>query len=87
MEVGIKQLRDHLSRHLEEVRRGASITVTDHGKPVARLVPLDEDPRIAQMIRDGTLIPPRAPKQERRDLGIQVPTEVIDRILREMRDE
>lgn len=37
--VGIRELRDSLSRHLASVRDGAEITVTDHGKPVARIVP------------------------------------------------
>ena len=31
--VGIRELRDGLSRYLAEVRAGRSITVTDHGRP------------------------------------------------------
>jgi len=34
MDVGVRQLRDELSRHLAEVRDGATITVTDHGRPI-----------------------------------------------------
>lgn len=39
MNVGVRELRDGLSRYLTAVRGGAEVTVTDHGKPVARLVP------------------------------------------------
>jgi prevent-host-death family protein len=40
MEIGIRQLRDELSRRLNEVREGRTITVTQHGRPIARIVPL-----------------------------------------------
>jgi len=32
--------KTHLSRLLHEVEQGQSITITRHGKPVARLVPI-----------------------------------------------
>jgi prevent-host-death family protein len=38
MEIGIRELRDGLSKHLAAVRSGRTVTVTDHGKPVARIV-------------------------------------------------
>ena len=36
----ISELRDHLSRYLEEVRRGETIEVVDRNIPVARVVPV-----------------------------------------------
>ncbi len=39
--VGIRDLRERLKRHLAAVRDGGTITVTDHGRPVARIVPVD----------------------------------------------
>lgn len=38
--VGSYEAKTHLPRLLEEVRRGGSITITRHGVPVARLVPM-----------------------------------------------
>ena len=38
--VNIHQARTHLSRLLERVRRGASITIAKAGTPIARLVPV-----------------------------------------------
>ena len=40
--VGIRDLRDHLSRWLERVKKGDEVVVTDHGKPVGRLVGMRE---------------------------------------------
>lgn len=37
--LGIRELRDGLSRHIASVREGEEIIVTDHGKPVARITP------------------------------------------------
>lgn len=37
--VGIRDLRDALTRHLARVKRGGQIVVTDRGHPVALLLP------------------------------------------------
>ena len=37
--VGVRELRQNLSRHLDRVKAGESLTVTEHGRVVARLVP------------------------------------------------
>lgn len=38
--VGIRALKAHLSAYVDRARVGESITVTDRGRPVARLVPV-----------------------------------------------
>lgn len=53
MEVGIRALRDGLSRHLDEVRHGRTVTVTDHGRPIARIVPVGRPSPLEQLIADG----------------------------------
>ena len=42
--IGVRELRQHASRYLEEVATGESIEITDRGHPVARLVPITGDP-------------------------------------------
>ena len=37
--IGVRKLRDDLSRHLGRVRRGARFVITDRGHPVAVLLP------------------------------------------------
>jgi prevent-host-death family protein len=62
MDVGIRELRDSLSRHLANVRAGRTITVTDHGHPIARIVPIREQSRFDQLVAEGRIIPARRPK-------------------------
>lgn len=57
MNVGVRELRDSLSRHLAEVQAGRSITVTDHGRPVARIVPIDEHTTLDRLIAEGRVTP------------------------------
>ena len=38
-EAGIREARQNLSALIDEVRKGHEVTITDRGKPVARLVP------------------------------------------------
>jgi prevent-host-death family protein len=40
--VGVRELRQNLSRYLERVKNGASLEVTEHGRVVARLSPAGE---------------------------------------------
>ena len=42
--IGVRELRQHASKYLEEVAGGQSIEITDRGHPVARLVPITGDP-------------------------------------------
>jgi prevent-host-death family protein len=39
-EVGAFEAKTHLSHLLDQVERGETITITRHGKPVARLIPV-----------------------------------------------
>ena len=39
--VGAYEAKTHLPRLLEEVERGGTVTITKHGREVARLVPAD----------------------------------------------
>ena len=38
--VGVYEAKTHLPRLLNDVERGESVTITRHGRPVARLVPI-----------------------------------------------
>ncbi len=61
--VGIKELRDGLSRHLAAVRSGRTVTITDHGRPVARIVPVDSPTALERLIAEGIVQPARRPKR------------------------
>ncbi len=38
--AAVSKLKAHLSDYLNQVKAGSEILITDHGKPVARIVPL-----------------------------------------------
>ena len=61
--VGVRELRDGLSRHLAEVRSGHTVTVTDHGQPIARIVPVDRPTRLEQLVAEGRVRLAQRPKQ------------------------
>ena len=43
--VGADEAKTHLFRLLDSVNQGETITITKHGQPVARLVPLESQSR------------------------------------------
>lgn len=63
METGIRELRDGLSRHLATVRSGRTVTVTDHGRPVARIVPVDTPSPLERLVAEGRIRPAPAPRR------------------------
>ena len=40
--AGIRELKTHLSAYLRKVKAGETVTVTDRGTPVGRIVPVEE---------------------------------------------
>lgn len=58
--VGVRELRQNLSRYLERVKKGETLTVTERGHEVARLVPSppDVDPYYLELAEKyGATIP------------------------------
>jgi prevent-host-death family protein len=54
--VGVRRLRDGLSRYIRRVARGERIVVTEHDKPVAALGPAvesEEDRVLLELLREG----------------------------------
>lgn len=60
MDVGIRELRAHLSRYVEQVKAGEEVVVTEHGRAVARLVPLNGERKLDRLIREGVVTPARS---------------------------
>lgn len=59
-QVGIRELRDHLSRYLEQVKAGERITVTEHGRPIAELVRFGLSPTLQRLVSEGRVTLPTA---------------------------
>ena len=56
--VGIRELKSKLSECVREVKKGATIAVTEHGRRVARLVPEAESlhERLETLKSAGTIL-------------------------------
>ena len=64
--VGVRDLKNRLSAHLDRVKAGEEITVTEHGRPIARLSPVGaEVDRMTALVNAGIV---RAPTTTTRRL-------------------
>ena len=63
MEVGIRELKNNLSRYLSQVDAGGEITVTDRGRAVARITPIRSERTIDRLIAQGVVTPALSPKR------------------------
>lgn len=82
--MGVRELRDGLSRHLALVRAGEEIVVTDHGTPIARIVPIGDESPIEALVRDGLVTLPRSTRAEAYPAPVAADGTVSD-LLRETR--
>jgi prevent-host-death family protein len=62
-EVGVRELRNNLSRYLARVQAGEEVVVTDHGQPVARVLPVHGQPTLDRLIAAGLVLPARQRKR------------------------
>jgi prevent-host-death family protein len=65
-EVGVRELHDRLSEHLERVERGAEIMVTRRGQRIARLSAVDGEDPLEDLVRRGLITPPTRSRSTRR---------------------
>jgi prevent-host-death family protein len=87
VEVGVRDLRAHLSRWLREVRSGREVIVTDRGEPIARLLAAAErkDP-VEDLIARGLASPPLAPAEPIDPRRLPKPSGSVTEIVLAMRD-
>ncbi|MGH7353424.1 MAG: type II toxin-antitoxin system Phd/YefM family antitoxin [Candidatus Rokuibacteriota bacterium] len=73
--AGVREARQNLSALLDEVKKGREIVITEHGRPVAKLVPPDRAggrgvPNLAAFRRTMPVLDPplsRTVDEERED--------------------
>jgi prevent-host-death family protein len=86
--VGVRELRQNLSVYLDRVKRGESLTVTEHRQVVAVLRPASErDDVIAALVAEGrATAAARTPAQLPRPL-VQRVARPLSQILDELRED
>jgi len=60
MDVGVRELKQHLSEYLERAAKGEVIRVTDRGKPKALLCPVPGMAQLAVGLEEGWIRAPEA---------------------------
>ena len=55
MTVGVRELKARLSEYLREIKNGQTVVITEHGKAVARLMPVAQslDERLQALVTAG----------------------------------
>ncbi len=85
MEIGIRELRSHLSKYLATVRAGEEIVVTDHGRAFARVIPLEQPRPLDRLIAEGAVIPASSAKQALAAAGVAASESVSDLVAEQRR--
>lgn len=57
MTVGIRELKTRLSSYVQQVKAGATVVITERGRPVGRIVPLSPplETRMQALIQAGLM--------------------------------
>lgn len=89
--VGIRDAKIHLSRFLKLVQKGTEVVITDHGRPVGKIVPmvskdLSMEDRIERLLEQGILEPLAGERLKTIPPPIPVPAGIAQRMLQEDRD-
>lgn len=88
-EVGLRELRHHTSDVLARVRHGETVDVTEYGRLIARIVPVEErapTPVLARLVESGRATLARRPGYRPR-MRPGDGTDKLSETLAAMRDE
>lgn len=85
MDVGIRDLRDNLSRYIDRVRGGDELVITDRGSAVARLVPLEGGRALDRLIAEGVVTPAAKRRRSRPETRVRARGGVSDLVAEQRR--
>jgi prevent-host-death family protein len=85
--VGVRELRQNLSRYLERVRAGEAFVVTDRREEVARLIPVGDSTYADLAERFGATVPVGRLEDVAARLRGSAPAGTTDAFLAETRGE
>jgi len=91
LSVGVRELKNNLSRFLRSVKSGEEVVVTDHGKPVARIVqerpekPHSVEEAMQRMEAEGLITRAKKPLRKNIPIPPKVPGKPLSEIVIEDR--
>ena len=89
--VGIRDVKMHLSKYLKMVQNGAEVVITDRGRPVGRIVPIQTkdlavEDRIKRMEDQGLIEKSTGGSRKRIPSPIPLSTGIAQKFLQEDRN-
>ena len=87
--VGVRELRQNLTRYLRRVKTGETLEVTEHGQSVAVLAPLPpaNESVIERLIREGRARPAKGDLRDVKPLPRIASGPSLSEILDELRED
>jgi prevent-host-death family protein len=85
VEVGVRELHDHLSRYVQHVADGGEVLVTTRGRRVARLSPIDGADPLADLRARGLIREPTSSKRPAKRFRPIAPSALVSDLVVEQR--
>lgn len=91
IKIGVREAKMHLSRYLKTVQKGGEVIITDRGKPIGKLVPLENDEmplyeRLKQLEHKGIIEPEKGRSGLKIHVPVAVENDIAQKLLQEDRD-
>ena len=80
MNIGVRELKENLSKYLEKVAKGELVVVTDRGVAKAMIVPIPGGDQMSIGIEEGLLTAPKNSGELSPPLNLKSKTRTIDLI-------
>lgn len=86
--IGVRELRQNASKYLERVKAGESLEITQHGEPVAQMIPARRLTTLGRLRAEGKVRPATGDLLRlARPLPPKPGQPTISRMLDELREE
>jgi prevent-host-death family protein len=86
MNIGVRDLKQNLSKYLDQAANGEMVVVTDRGVPKALIVAIPGGDQMAKGVEEGWITPPRKAGRLGAPLGLNAKRRSIE-VLNEDRGE
>jgi prevent-host-death family protein len=86
--VGIRELKENLSKYMAKVKGGQSIVITEHGKPVGRIIPEGQslEERVDALVQAGVIAWNGKKLKRIKPLAVNRSDKLVSDIVVEMRE-
>lgn len=86
--VGVRELKAQLSEYLRQVKAGETILITEHGRPIGRIIPEPEsfNERLQRLVDSGELLWDGEPLPPFEPVGVNEGAMLIADIVSELRE-